>query len=254
MNEKLSRRKLITKGLAGIAGLSSLAVAARLASKYGLIQPDCRGPYGAGATLTYAAQRVITRHSLAREFPRGMISKAPFANGKPPELEAFKKLQANGFADWRLEIDGMVAHPGSFSVAELRSFPVRSQITQVTCEEGWSYIAEWIGTPLSHVLELAGMLPQAKFVVYYSIDKAEWWDSLDMADALHPQTLLTYGFNGGDLPPGFGGPLRMRVPRQLGYKSIKYINRLTVTDNIKAFGKGLGSSAPEGGYSWYAGI
>jgi DMSO/TMAO reductase YedYZ molybdopterin-dependent catalytic subunit len=254
MNEKLSRRKLITKGLAGIAGLSGLAVAARLASKYGLIPPDCRGLYGPGATLTYAAQRVITRHSLAREFPRSMISKAPFANGKPPELEAFKKLQANGFADWRLEIDGMVADPGSFSVAELRSFPVRSQITQVTCEEGWSYIAEWIGTPLSHVLELAGMLPQAKFVVYYSIDKAEWWDSLDMADALHPQTLLTYGFNGGDLPPGFGGPLRMRVPRQLGYKSIKYINRLTVTDNISAFGKGLGSSAPEGGYSWYAGI
>jgi DMSO/TMAO reductase YedYZ molybdopterin-dependent catalytic subunit len=140
-----------------------------------------------------------------------MISKAPFANGKPPELEAFKKLQASGFAGWRLGIDGMVAHPGSFSVAELRSFPVRSQITQVTCEEGWSYIAEWIGTPLSHVLELAGMLPRAKFVVYYSIDKTDWWDSLDMADALHPQTLLTYGFNGGDLPPSFGGPLRMRV-------------------------------------------
>ena len=253
MNEKLSRRKLITKGLAAAAGLSGLAVAARLAGKYGLIPPDCKGPYGAGTTLTYATQRLLTRHSLAREFPRTMISKAPFANGKPPELEAFKQLQVGGFSDWRLVIDGMVTHPRSFSVSELRSFPVRSQITQVICEEGWSYISEWIGTPLSHVLGIAGILPQAKFVIYYSIDKS-WWDSIDMADALHPQTFLAYGFNGGDLPVGFGGPLRMRVPRQLGYKSVKYINRLTVTDDLRKFGKGLGSAAPEEGYSWYAGM
>ena len=130
---------------------------------------------------------------------------------------------------------------------------MRSQITQVTCEEGWSYIAEWIGTPLSRVLEVAGILPQAKFVVYYSIE-TEYWDSIDMAEALHPQTLMTYGFNGGDLPVGFGGPLRMRVPRQLGYKSGKYINRLTVADSLRAFGKGLGSTNGEEGYFWYAGI
>ena len=253
MNEKLSRRKLITKGLAATAGLSGLAVAARLAAKFGLIPPDCRGLYGEAATLTYAAHRLLTRHSLAREFPRSMISKAPFANGKPPEIEAFKRLRAGGFADWRLAIDGMVAHPGSFSISDLKSLPSRSQITQVSCEEGWSYIAEWIGTPLSHFLEMAGILPQAKFVVYYSIE-AEWWDSIDMGDALHPQTLLTYGFNGGDLPVGFGGPLRMRVARQLGYKNVKYINHLTVTDNLRAFGNGLGSAPPEGGYSWYAGI
>ena len=254
MNEKFSRRKLIITGLAATAGLSGLAVAGRLAARHGLIPPDCRGPYGAGETLTYAAHRLLTRHSLAREFPRSMISKAPFANGKPPEMEAFKRLQAGGFADWRLVIDGMVAHSGSFSIRDLRELPVRSQITQVTCEEGWSYIAEWIGTPLSQVLAAAGMLPQAKFVVYYSIEAAEWWDSIDMADALHPQTLLAYGFNGGDLPVGFGGPLRIRVPRQLGYKSVKYITRLTVTDNLKTFGKGLGSASPEGGYSWYAGM
>ena len=254
MNEKISRRKLITKGLAATAGLSGLAVAARLAAKYGLIPPDWGGLYGLGATLTYAAQRVLTRHSLAREFPRTMISKAPFANGKAPELEAFKRLQAGGFADWRLQVDGMVAHPGSFSMSDLRGFPSRSQITQLTCEEGWCYIAEWIGAPLSHVLDAAGILPQARFIVYYPIDKMDSWDSIDMADALHPQTLLAYGFNGGDLPVGFGGPLRMRVPRQLGYKSVKYINRLTVTDSLRGFGKGLGSAAAEDCYSWYAGI
>jgi DMSO/TMAO reductase YedYZ molybdopterin-dependent catalytic subunit len=253
MKGKLSRRQFIPKALAATAGLAGLAVAARLAARYGLIPPDCHGLYGAGTTLTYAAQRLLTRHSLAREFPRRMISKAPFANGEPPDSEPFKKLKAGGFADWRLQIDGLVAHPASFSISDLHSFPVRSQITQVTCEEGWCYIAEWIGTPLSHLLNLAGALPHAKFVVYASIDKG-WWDSIDMADALHPQTLLAYGFNGQDLPVGFGGPLRMRVPRQLGYKSVKYITRLTVTDNLKAFGKGLGSAAPEDGYCWYAGM
>jgi DMSO/TMAO reductase YedYZ molybdopterin-dependent catalytic subunit len=253
MNEKITRRELITKGLIATAGLSSLAVAARLAARYGLAPPDRGGLYGAGATLTYAAQRVLTRHSLAREFPRSMISKAPFANGKPPELEEFKKLQTDGFSNWRVDVDGMVAHPGSFSISDLKSLPQRSQITQVTCEEGWCYIAEWIGTPLSHLLEASGILPQAKYVVYYSIEKG-WWDSIDMADALHPQTFLTYGFNGGDLPAPFGGPLRIRVPRQLGYKSVKYINRLTVTDSLRAFGKGLGSAAAEDGYSWYVGM
>ncbi len=103
------------------------------------------------------------------------------------------------------------------------------------------------------MLNLVGVLPQARYVVYFSHEPG-WWDSLDMADALHPQTTLTYAMNGADLPIGFGGPLRMRVPRQLGYKNVKYIARLTVTDNIKKFGKGLGSASPEGGYAWYAGI
>jgi len=253
MNKKLSRRKLLTTGLAAVGGLSGFAVAARLAGKYGLIPPDWGGLYGAGTALTYAAQRVLTQHSLAREFPRTVISKTPFANGTPPKSEGFKKLEAGGFADWRLKVDGLVAHPGSFSLSDLRSLPLRSQITQVTCEEGWCYIAEWIGTPLSYVLEATGILPQAKFVVYYSIQEG-WWDSIDMADALHPQTFVTYGFNSGDLPVAFGGPLRLRIPRQLGYKSLKYVNRLTVTDNLRAFGRGLGSAAAEYGYCWYAGM
>ena len=123
----------------------------------------------------------------------------------------------------------------------------------IACEEGWSYIAEWSGVPLAHVLNLVGALPQARYVVYRSFQPG-WWDSIDMADALHPQTLLAVGMNGGELPVPFGGPLRLRVPRQLGYKNVKYITRLTLTDNLKQFGKGLGSAAPEGGYAWYAGI
>jgi DMSO/TMAO reductase YedYZ molybdopterin-dependent catalytic subunit len=251
--KSISRRKLITGGIAAAAGVSGLAVADRLARRYGLVPPDCRGIYGPGETLTYAAQRLLTKHSLAREFPRSMISKSPFANAVAPPNDAFKLHQASGFSDWRLSVDGMVAHPTSFSLSDIKSLPVRSQITEVACEEGWSYIAEWIGTPLTEVLNAVGRLPQARYIAYFSIEP-DWWESIDMADALHPQTFLAWGMNDGDLPIGFGGPLRMRVPRQLGYKSVKYITRLTVTDSLKNFGKGLGSAAPEAGYAWYAGI
>jgi DMSO/TMAO reductase YedYZ molybdopterin-dependent catalytic subunit len=250
---KISRRKFVTTGLAATAGVSGLAAAAGLAKRYGLLPPDSGGVFGPGETLTYAAQRLLTKHSLAREFSRTMISKVPFPNEMPPLSDDFKRFQAGAFADWRLTVDGMVARPVSLSLSDLRSFPVRSQITEVVCEEGWSYIAEWIGTPLIEVLNASGILPQARYIVYFSIDP-DWWDSLDMADAVHPQTLLTYAMNDGDLPVSFGGPIRMRVPRQLGYKNVKFINRLTITDSIKSFGKGLGSASPEGGYAWYAGI
>ncbi len=249
----LSRRKLIKTGLAATAGVAGLGVAARIADTYGLIPPDHGGIWGLGETLNYASQRLLTTHSLAREFARSQISKRPLENEMAPLSDAFKKLQAGEFADWRLTIDGMVARPGAFSLAQLKSYPSRSQITQLACEEGWSYVAEWIGVPLSHVLEVVGIQPQARYVVYFSIDH-DWWDSIDMADALHPQTFLVYGMNGGELSVGNGGPLRMRVPRQLGYKSVKFITHLTVTDNLKKFGKGLGSASPEGGYAWYAGI
>jgi DMSO/TMAO reductase YedYZ molybdopterin-dependent catalytic subunit len=249
----ITRRKLITTGLATAAGVSGLDAAARIARRYGLIPPDHSGIYGPGETLTYAAQRLLTTHSLAREFPRGMISKAPFANATAPPNDAFKRHQAAGFSDWRLSVDGMIAHPASLSLSDIRSIAVHSQITEVVCEEGWSYIAEWIGTPLHDVLNAVGILPQARYLVYFSIEP-DWWESIDMADALHPQTFLTWGMNDGDLPVGFGGPLRLRVPRQLGYKSVKYITHITATDSMKHFGKGLGSAAPEGGYAWYAGI
>src|SRR4051794_3899071 len=244
--QEIREAVLISTGLAVTAGASGLAVAHSLSKRFGLTPPDHGGIYGWGETLTYASQRLLTRHSLAREFPRSQISKAPFANGEPPKDEAFRRLQEGAFAAWRLTVDGMVARPASFTIPELKSYPSRSQITHLACEEGWSFIAEWIGVPLSHLLNLAGTLPQARYVVYRSMEPF-WADSIDMADALHPQTVVTYAMNGGDLPFGHGGPLRMRVPRQLGYKSLKYLNRITVTDSLKGM--------PAGGeYSWYAGM
>jgi len=249
----LPRRKLITTGLATAGGVSGLAIAAYFADRYGLIPPDHNGIYGAGETLTYASQRVLMSWpSLAREFDRGQISKVTPVNGPPPEDEAYQRHQAAGFADWRLAVDGLVARPSSFSLEELKRFPSRSQITQQACEEGWSFIAEWTGVPLSSVLNFVGVHPHAKYVVFFPFD--EFWDSLDMSDAWHPQTLLAYGMNGQDLPVGHGAPLRLKAPRQLGYKNVKYLSRVTVTDTLKNIGKGLGSRSPEIGYSWYAGI
>ncbi len=249
----ITRRRLIYGGAAAVASVAGLAAADRLAERYGLIPPDGSGVYGPGETLSYACQRLLTRNTPAREFPRSMISKNPFANAVAPPNDAFKKLQTGGFKDWRLVVDGTVAHPMSLSLADLKSLGLHSQITEVACEEGWSYIAEWIGTPLSGVLREAGVLPQTQYVVYNSIEEGAW-ESIDIRDARDPHTLLTMGMNDGDLPVPFGGPLRLRLPRQLGYKSLKYINHITATDNIKKFGKGLGGVDPDYGYAWYAGI
>jgi DMSO/TMAO reductase YedYZ molybdopterin-dependent catalytic subunit len=249
----ITRRKLIYGGAAAAAGIGGLAAADRLARRYGLVPPDGAGIYGPGETMTYACQRLLTRKTPVREFPRSMISQNPFANAVAPPNDAFKRLAADGFKDWRLVVDGTVAHPMSLSLADLKALGMRSQITEVACEEGWSYIAEWIGTPLSGVLREAGVLPQTRYIVYTSFEEGKW-ESIDLQDAGDPHTLLTMGMNDGDLPLGFGGPLRLRLPRQLGYKSVKYVNRITATDDIKKFGSGKGSVDPDYGYSWYAGM
>lgn len=251
---KYSRRKLLTGGAAAIGGVAGLAAAAGIAKRYGLVPPDSGGLYGPGATLTYAASRLLVGNSKAREFSREQISTHPFPNSrKPPEEEAYGRLQAAGFREWPLAIEGLVARPATYTLEGVRRLPVTSQITQLTCEEGWSFIAEWSGVTLRHLLELAGVQPRARYVVYLSMES--WWhDSLDIDEALHPQTLVCYGMNGRDLPVGHGGPLRLRVPRQLGYKSVKYITRLVVTDDLEKTWKQFGKTPPDFEYSWFAGI
>lgn len=249
----ISRRRLIYGGVAAAASVGGLATAERLAKRYGLVPPDGAGIYGPGETLTYACQKLLTTRLPVREFSRDMISKNPFANEIAPPTNEFKHLQAGGFKDWRLTVDGTVARPTSFSLPDLKSMPIHSQITEIACEEGWSYVAEWIGTPLSSVLNEVGVLPQSRYVVYYAVEK-NLWGSIDIGDAHHPDTLLAIGMNDGELPVPFGGPLRLRIPRQLGYKSLKFVRHITVTDDIKRFGSGKGSVDPDYGYAWYAGI
>ena len=256
MKDRFSRRQLLTTGIAATAGVSGLAVATRIAERYGLIPPDAGGVYGVGETLTFAAQRLLMSHySVAREFNRSAISSVAPVNGTAPETDEFQRLLSDGFSEWRLVVDGLVARPSSFSLEELKKFPSRSQVTLHACEEGWSYIAEWTGVPLSHVLGLVGVSARAKYVVLHPFQGTKIrWDSLDMPDAWHPQTLLAYGMNGQELPTAHGAPVRLRAARHLGYKSVKYLSRISVVDTVKNLGKGLGASGPEVGYSWYAGI
>jgi DMSO/TMAO reductase YedYZ molybdopterin-dependent catalytic subunit len=253
MSGNVSRRKLLTTGLTAAAGVTGLGVAAKIADHYGLIPPDWNGIWGPGETLTYATQRLLMASgSLAREFNRSEVSRVIPVSGPQPKTDPYQRLLAGRFADWRLTIDGLVARPSAFSLDEIKRMPAKTQITHQACEEGWSFIAEWTGVQLSYVMNLVGVSEKAKFVVFWPFDES--WDSLDLPDAYHAQTFLAYNLNGKDLPPDHGAPLRVRVARQLGYKSVKYLQRLTFVDSLKNVGDGKGSAAPAAGYSWYAGI
>jgi DMSO/TMAO reductase YedYZ molybdopterin-dependent catalytic subunit len=248
----LNRRTLVGAGVVA-AGAAVIGAATAIGRRFGLIPPDGGGFYGPGETLSYAAHRIFGRHALAREFPPNLISTKPFANSIAPLDDGFKRHQAEQFKNWRLEVEGLVERPVSLSLADLRQREVRSQVTEVACEEGWSYIAKWTGTPLAAVLGSSGLRPNARYVVYFSSEPA-WWESIDIDEAMHRQTLLAWEMNGADLPVPFGGPLRLRVPRQLGYKSVKFLNRIVVTDSLEGFGSGKGQSVANEGYAWYAGI
>ena len=254
MSNSLTRRRFITGAVAASVTASASGAATLLAKRYGLIPPDHSGVLGVGQTLTYAAHRVMLyRQPLAREFTRNAISKNfPAINTTMPEDDSYRADMATGFAQWRLTVEGLVTRPCALSLAQLKSYPSRTQVTQHICEQGWSAIAEWTGVPLSYVLREAGIQPEARYIFFYCVDG--WWDSLDLADAWHPQTLLAYGMNGRDLPVPHGAPVRLRVERQLGYKNLKYVSAITVTDSTKEWGKGLGAQGAENGYSWYAGI
>jgi DMSO/TMAO reductase YedYZ molybdopterin-dependent catalytic subunit len=255
MSKFLARRTFITAGLATAAGASGLGAAAYVAGRYGLIPPDHAGILGIGETLTYATQRLLTSGpSLAREFKRSDISKIAPVNGPHPADEKYRALLADSFKDWRLSVEGLVARPVSFSLEELKRLPAESHITLHACEEGWSYIAEWTGVRLSTVLDLVGTRPESRYVVFEPFANPnqsrtlvrELWDTIDMADALHPQTLLAYGMNGGELPADFGAPVRLRLARHLGYKNTKYLAKIVVTDDMDLYRKGRGT--------WYGGI
>ena len=249
---KITRRTFVTTGATAAIAVAGAGLAT-IGRRFGLVPPDARGIYAPGATLSYAAHRLFGRNARAREFPSEMISAKPFANAISPLSDEFKQHQTANFTTWRLGIEGHVERPASLSLADLRAMEVRSQITEVVCEEGWSYVAEWTGTPLAAVLDASGVRATARYIVYFSSDP-EWWESIDIDEAMHPQTLIAWGMNGGNLPVPFGGPLRLRVPRQLGYKSVKFINRIVVTDSLEGFGTGIGQSAANDGYAWYAGI
>ena len=214
--------------------------------------------------LTQATQRaVIGRDALAPEFTRADIQQGQKPNGviSPPDAD-YQEMLASGFENWRLTVKGRVAQPLSLSLQDLMAMPRRTQITRHDCVEGWSCIAEWTGVPLTHVLNAAQMHSDARFVVIHCMDTIErtlsggvkYYESIDLIDAFHPQTLLAYGLNGATLPERNGAPLRLRVERQLGYKMAKYITSIEAVPTLAGYGLGKGGYWEDRGYDWYAGI
>ena len=246
--QQITRRQALIAGLSSVGGLVLSGCSQQLPPTYGNI-------LRMGDTFTYAAHRtLLPGQSLVREYSQDDISSFPAIGttnpgdpNNPNSSESYRQLQGDGFAHWRLSIEGLVARPGILSLADLKRFPSRTQITRHTCEEGWSAIGEWTGVPLSRVLDTAGLLPTVRFVSFYSYD--DWADSIDMLDALHPQTLLAYGMNGRELSIPHGGPVRLRVETQMGYKSMKYLQRVVVVDEFDDGGMNI-----HNGWSWYAGI
>lgn len=210
--------------------------------------------------LNRAGQRsLISRQALAQEFDRTQMSRVFKANGATTvETPAYQQHLAEGFANWRLVIDGLVATPLSLSLAQIMAMPAREQITRHDCVEGWSAIGQWKGAPLALMLQAAGLSTRARYIVFHCADLWDgtpYYESIDLVDAFHPQTILAWSMNGAMLPVAHGAPLRLRVERLLGYKHAKYVMRIEAVASFSAIGQGKGGYWEDrSNYEWYGGI
>jgi DMSO/TMAO reductase YedYZ molybdopterin-dependent catalytic subunit len=262
MSGKRLHRRGVLKALAAVGGLA-LSGCDRVAS-----EPRFRSVLDSANSLTYRVQRLlIGAHRLAPEYSEADISPAFRGNGSTdPQDEEYLHLVDNQFGDWRLKVHGLVQHELSLSLEELRGLPARTQITRHDCVEGWSCIAKWTGPPLAELLSRAGVKSEARFVVFHCADTLDdgsesvnpesirYYESIDLIDAEHPQTILAYDMNGEPLTVRHGAPLRLRLERQLGYKIAKYIMRIELVQGLADLHGGRGGYWEDRGYEWYAGI
>jgi DMSO/TMAO reductase YedYZ molybdopterin-dependent catalytic subunit len=211
--------------------------------------------------LTRRAQHLVTpRRAMAQEFSEADLSPGFRSNGTAnPDNPQYQALAANGFSDYRLKVGGLVDRPRSFSLAELQALPSRTQITRHDCVEGWSAIGKWKGAQLGALLDSVGLQSGARYAVFHCADPMDpsgtrYYESIDMEDAHHPQTLLAYMLNDRPLPVANGAPIRLRVERQLGYKMAKYVMAIELVDSFAHIGGGKGGYWEDQGYEWYAGI
>ena len=212
-----------------------------------------------GRVTEDAQDALVSKTALAPEYTKADIAPVFRANGTTdPDSVAYHALARDGFRDWRLRVDGLVARPLRLSLDDLQAMPSRTQITRHDCVEGWSCIGEWTGVPLHHVLKLSGIAPGARYVMFFCADPMDantfYYESLDLSMAMHPQTILAYRLNGQPLPIANGAPLRLRVERQLGYKMPKYLMHIQLVDDYRRFGGGHGGYWEDQGYAWYGGI
>ncbi|MDN3520676.1 molybdopterin-binding protein [Halomonas ramblicola] len=249
-----ARRRFLARALLG-TGTLLLAGCDRLSRGDAL-----QRLFDASDALSARAQRLLaSREALAREYAPEAIAPSFRPNGTTaPDDPTYRRLAADGFRDWRLEVGGLVERPATFSLAELRALPARTQITRHDCVEGWSCIGQWTGVVLGELLDRVGVRDEARFVVFHCADRYRggdrYYESLDLREAYHPQTLLAYGLNDAELPIANGAPLRLRAERRLGYKMAKYLMRLELVADFAHLGRGRGGYWEDRGYSWWAGI
>jgi DMSO/TMAO reductase YedYZ molybdopterin-dependent catalytic subunit len=245
----MKRRSVI----AGLAGLLTAGCA-----KIG--KTDAFGGLVEGVEkLNHAAHRTLGgRNPMAREF--GVADISPFFRGngnQDIDSDAYRAHVAGGFADWELAVGGLVERPLSLTMDQLRALPQRTQITRHDCVEGWSAIGQWTGPQLSAILEMAGLRDEARYIVFRCADDfrgVPYYESCDLDDAFHPQTILAHLLNGEPLPVRNGAPLRLRIERQLGYKHAKYLTGIEAVASLDGIGEGRGGYWEDRGYQWYAGI
>jgi DMSO/TMAO reductase YedYZ molybdopterin-dependent catalytic subunit len=257
----LTRRRLL--GL-GAASASSLVLAGCDQFDFlGRTDNGVRNALERANDWTYNVQRMlIDADALAREYPESEIRQPQRPNGSTnPKTAEYQALASSNFAGYRLKVTGLVESEKAFSLEELRNMPARSQVTRHDCVEGWSCIAKWTGVPLGLVLDQAKVKPQARFAVFRCFDQmgspfgpVPFYGSIDLLDCHHPQTILAYGLNNQALPVANGAPLRLRVERQLGYKSSKYVHTIELVSSFAQIGDGNGGYWEDQGYDWYAGI
>jgi DMSO/TMAO reductase YedYZ molybdopterin-dependent catalytic subunit len=258
MNEhgKLTRRSLMARLLAG-ASVMMLSGCEKLSETTWFPKV-----LGLGEKATYKIQRlVLPRKAMAQEFTATDLSPQFRSNGtEMPNNPKYMVLAAGGFTFYRLDVGGLVERPMAFSLADIRKFPSRTQITRHDCVEGWSAIGQWKGVRLGALLEAVQLKPNARYVVIHCADPMEddgsspYYESIDLEDAFHPQTILAYELNGKPLPIENGAPLRLRLERQLGYKMAKYVMRLEIVEDFSGIAGGKGGYWEDHGYEWYAGI
>ncbi|NCP11003.1 MAG: molybdopterin-dependent oxidoreductase [Sphingomonadales bacterium] len=254
----LSRRDtLVRAGQAGlVAGAAGLLAGCDALDR----SPRFRKILSLGEDMHRHSQRLLQdRDALATEYSSDDLSPVFRSNGtRLPDSADYAAQAANKFVDWRIAVTGLVARPLSLSLADIRSGPQRTQITRHDCVEGWSAIGQWTGMPLHRVLAAAGIRDTARYIVFRCADRfgdTPYYESIDLVDALHPQTLLAWRLNGAALPIANGAPVRLRVERQLGYKHAKYVNAIEAVASLGGIGRGMGGYWEDASnYEWYAGI
>jgi len=254
-HERAMARRGFLKGTIGTASLVALAGCDNLTQNSGF-----SSILQSAEKLTERVQRAITpANAMAKEYGEADISAVFPANGNTdPGTEAYAAMLASDFADWKLEVIGLVRNPSSWSLAALRELPSRTQITRHDCVEGWSAIGKWTGVPLGDLMHRVKPLTKARYAVLRCADVDDdgnaYYESLAVQDLYHPQTILAYELNDRPLDISHGAPLRLRFERQLGYKQAKYVMRIELVASLTGVGGGKGGYWEDQGYEWYAGI